>query len=219
MIKITNNDWDIVLEKEYYKDYFQKLLFFLKNEYKTKTIYPKYDDIFNALIYTPYKKVRVVIIGQDPYHGENQSHGLSFSVPSDQKRPPSLRNIFLELEKDLNIKRNNNNLSDWARQGVLLLNSIMTVEKSKPLSHKKIGWETFTDEIIKKISNKNEPVIFVLWGNYAKSKKILINAEKHIIIESTHPSPLSATRGFFNSQPFSKINKHLNQNGYEMIKW
>ena len=218
-IKITNNKWDKILQEEYKKEYFQQLMSFLKNEYKNKMIFPEYKNIFKAFSITDYDDVKVLILGQDPYHGINQAHGLSFSVLNNQKKPPSLKNIFKELKNDLGINRDNSDLSNWARQGVLLLNSILTVEKDKPLSHKNIGWEKFTDCIIEILNSKKEPIIFVLWGNYAKSKKYLITNEKHIIIEGFHPSPLSASRGFFGSKPFSKINTYLEEIGNKSIKW
>jgi uracil-DNA glycosylase len=163
--------------------------------------------------------VKVVILGQDPYHGVNQAHGLSFSVSDNVKRPPSLVNILKELETDLGIKKEGNNLESWARQGVFLLNAIMTVEKDKPLSHRGIGWEQFTDSIIKKLNERDKPIVFVLWGSYAKSKKELITNKKHLIIENVHPSPLSAHRGFFGSKPFSKINAFLEKNNIKKINW
>ncbi len=219
MIKMVNNKWDVMLQSEYQKEYFKKLLFFLHNEYKRKTIFPKYENIFRALTITDYDKVKVLILGQDPYHGLNQAHGLVFSVPNESKTPPSLRNIFKELKNDMGIERINNDLSDWASQGVLLLNSILTVEESQPLSHKKKGWEKFTNKIIEVLNDREESVIFVLWGNYAKEKKALITNHHHVIIESVHPSPLSANLGFFGSKPFSKINQILKEKGNVPIKW
>ena len=216
---MINKKWDIVLQDEFKKDYFASLGRFVKKEYSSKIIFPKYSDIFNALRLTDYDNVKVVIIGQDPYHGENEAHGLCFSVKQGVKMPPSLLNIFKELESDLNIKRANTDLTDWAKQGVLLLNAIMTVEKDKPLSHKDKGWEIFTDNVIKYLNEREKPVIFVLWGSYARSKKELIDTTKHYVIESAHPSPLSASRGFFGSKPFSKINKILRENNQEEIKW
>lgn len=211
--------WDIVLNDEYNKDYFKKLGKIVKNAYHEKIVYPKYDDIFNALRYTDYDEVKIVILGQDPYHGENEAHGLSFSVLPGVKRPPSLNNMYKELYSDLSIKRESNTLTDWANQGVLLLNSIMTVEKDKPLSHKGIGWEIFTDTVIQKLNERETPVIFVLWGNYARSKKVYITNPIHDVIEGVHPSPLSASRGFFGSKPFSKINHILEDNGMKQIAW
>lgn len=216
---MINKSWDIVLKNEYNSEYFKKLGLFVKGEYQTKIVYPRYENIFNALRYTDYDDVKVVILGQDPYHGENEAHGLSFSVLKGVRRPPSLDNIFKELYSDLGVKRTNNNLSDWAKQGVLLLNSIMTVIKDKPLSHKSRGWEIFTDNIIKYLNDREKPVVFILWGSYARSKKELITNKRHLIIESAHPSPLSASRGFFGSKPFSKCNAFLKQHGEEEIKW
>ena len=216
---MINKKWDIVLKDEFNKDYFKKLGEFVKSEYKNKICYPKYEDIFNALRYTDYDDVKVVILGQDPYHGEHEAHGLSFSVYDDIKRPPSLVNIFKELESDLGIVRLNNNLFGWAEQGVLLLNAIMSVEKDKPLSHKNQGWEIFTDTIISKLNERKKPIVFVLWGGFARSKKKLITNKNHYIIESVHPSPLSAYNGFLGSKPFSKINEFLKNNDIETINF
>lgn len=216
---MINVEWDKVLENEMKREYFRKLGSFIKEEYKNKVCYPDYVNIFNALRYTDYENVKVVILGQDPYHGEGEAHGLSFSVLEGVRRPPSLNNIFKELYNDLGIVRTNNCLSDWAHQGILLLNAIMTVEKDKPLSHKDKGWEIFTDAVIKKLNERNKPVIFVLWGSFARSKKELITNPIHHIIESPHPSPLSASRGFFGSKPFSKINAFLEKDGIEGINW
>lgn len=216
---MINKNWDIILNNEMQKTYFKQLGSFVKNEYKTKRIYPPYHNIFDALRFTDYNEVKVVIIGQDPYHGDNEAHGLCFSVRENIKMPPSLLNIFKELYNDLGIKRTKSDLTDWANQGILLLNSIMTVEKDKPLSHKNKGWEIFTDNIISKLNERKEPVIFVLWGSYARSKKELITNSHHKIIESVHPSPLSASRGFFGSKPFSKINNYLEELNLSKIKW
>lgn len=216
---MINKKWDIVLSDEFQKDYFKKLGAFVRNEYLTKICYPAYENIFNALRYTDYDEVKVVILGQDPYHGENEAHGLSFSVLDGVKRPPSLNNIFKELHDDLGIVRNHNDLSGWAKQGVLLLNAVMTVEKDKPLSHKEKGWEIFTDTIISKLNERNEPIVFVLWGGFARSKKSLITNTNHHIIEAVHPSPLSAYHGFFGSKPFSKINNFLIQDHFKPIDW
>lgn len=216
---MINKKWDVILADEMKKPYFRELGTFVKSEYRHKVCYPRYENIFNALRYTDYDEVKVVILGQDPYHGENQAHGLSFSVLEGVPRPPSLQNIYKELEADLGIHREHNNLSDWAHQGVLMLNSIMSVEKDKPLSHKDKGWEIFTDHIIEKLNEREKPVIFVLWGSYARSKKILITNPWHKIVESPHPSPLSASRGFFGSRPFSKINHYLIEAGMEPIDW
>ena len=216
---MINKNWDIVLKDEFKKDYFKKLGIFVKNEYKTKICYPQYKDIFNALRYTDYDEVKVVILGQDPYHGENEAHGLSFSVRDDVKRPPSLNNIFKELESDLGIRKTNNDLTNWAKQGVLLLNSIMSVVKDTPLSHKEKGWEIFTDNIIKLLNEREQPIVFILWGGYARSKKKLITNKNHYIVESVHPSPLSAYNGFFGSKPFSKTNNFLISKNITPIDW
>ncbi len=215
---ITKN-WDNILKGEYNKDYFKRLRSFLKEEYSTKICYPKKEEIFNALKYTNYEDVKVVILGQDPYHGENEAHGFCFSVRSTVKRPPSLNNILKELYDDLKIVRKENELTSWAEQGVLLLNSVLTVVKDTPLSHRGIGWEEFTDSIIKKINEKDSTVVYILWGSYARSKKYLITNPKHYVIESAHPSPLSANKGFFGSKPFSKTNEILIKNNMKPINW
>lgn len=215
----VNNNWDIILKDEYEKEYFKNLIDYINEEYNNKTVYPLKENIFKALEYTDYNDIKVVILGQDPYHGEGEAQGLSFSIPNDIRITPSLRNIFKELKNDLNIERTNTDLSDWAKQGVLLLNAILTVCKDTPLSHKDKGWEIFTDEIIKKINEREEPVVFILWGNYARSKKKLITNKNHYIIESAHPSPLSASRGFFDSKPFSKTNDILISINNESIRW
>lgn len=216
---MINKAWDKVLEPQFKLEYFKKLGIFVKSEYKHKVIFPPYENIFDALRFTDYDEVKVVILGQDPYHGLGEAHGLSFSVKKGVRMPPSLQNIFKELYTDLNVKRTDSNLTDWAKEGVLLLNSIMTVEKDKPLSHKDKGWEIFTDNIIKALNDRTDPVIFILWGSYARSKKVLITNPKHKIIESAHPSPLSAHRGFFGSKPFSKANNYLRQMNKNEIKW
>lgn len=216
---MINKKWDIVLKDEMQKEYFRNLGIFVKGEYNKKIIYPEYKNIFNALRYTDYDQVKVVILGQDPYHGENEAHGLSFSVREGIKIPPSLLNIFKELESDLGIKRTKTDLTDWAENGVLLLNSIMTVVKDSPLSHKNKGWEIFTDRLIELLGEREEPLVFIFWGSYARSKKELIKNKKHLILESVHPSPLSANRGFFGSKPFSKTNDFLTKNNIEPIKW
>lgn len=215
---VTKN-WDNVLKDEYNKDYFKRLRSFLKKEYSTKICYPKKEEIFNALKYTNYEDVKVVILGQDPYHGENEAHGFCFSVRNAVIRPPSLNNILKELYDDLKIVRKENELTSWAEQGVLLLNSVLTVVKDIPLSHRGIGWEEFTDSIIKKINEKDSTVVYILWGSYARSKKYLITNPKHYVIESAHPSPLSANKGFFGSKPFSKTNEILIKNNIKPINW
>ena len=216
---MINKKWDIVLNNEMQQDYFKKLGAFVKKEYKEKSIFPPYENVFDALRFTDYDDVKVVILGQDPYHGIGEAHGLSFSVHEGIPMPPSLQNIFKELESDLGIKRTCSDLTDWAKQGVLLLNSIMTVEKDRPLSHKDKGWEIFTDNIIRYLNDREQPVIFLLWGSFARSKKSLITNKKHYVIESVHPSPLSAYRGFFGSKPFSKINNILRENNIDEINW
>ena len=216
---MINKKWDVVLSSEFKKDYFRKLGIFVKSEYKSKVCFPKYSDVFNALRYTDYDQVKVVILGQDPYHGEGEAHGLSFSVHDNVKRPPSLNNILKELYDDIGVVRQGNELTDWAFQGVLLLNSVLTVVKDTPLSHRGKGWEIFTDTIISKLNEREEPIVFILWGSYARSKKGLITNNRHYVIESAHPSPLSANRGFFGSKPFSKTNEFLERNGISKIKW
>ena len=216
---MINKKWDIILKEDMKSDYFRKLGTFVKKEYSTKTVFPEYAYIFNALRLTDYDDVKVVILGQDPYHGVGEAHGLSFSVREGIRRPPSLDNIFKELYDDLGIKRENNDLTDWAKQGVLLLNSVLTVVKDHPLSHKDQGWEIFTDNIIKYLNEREKPIVFILWGSYARSKKVMITNPNHYIIESVHPSPLSVYRGFFGSKPFSKANNFLIKNGMGKIEW
>ena len=217
---MIGNDWDALLKDEYQKEYFKNLLEFVKEEYKHKIIYPKQNEVFNAFRYTSFDNVKVVILGQDPYHGPNQAEGLSFSVSNEVLKPPSLQNIFKELESDLGIPfPKSNSLKPWAKQGVLLLNAVLTVEEHKPTSHKDKGWETFTDDVIKILNNKKEPVVFILWGSYARNKRGLITNSRHLIIESAHPSPFSARNGFFGSRPFSKTNKFLSDNNLKEIDW
>ena len=217
---MLGNDWDLVLKDEINKEYFQKLLSFIKEEYNKKTIYPKQTEIFKAFRNTSYKDTKVVILGQDPYHGENEAEGLSFSVKVGVRKPPSLQNIFKELHDDLGCSiPEHGSLVSWSEEGVLLLNTVLTVEKDKPASHKDLGWENFTDEVIKKLNEKKEPVVFILWGSFAKSKKKFITNKIHYIIESTHPSPFSAYNGFFGSKPFSKTNNFLISKGIKPIDW
>ena len=219
MVKIRN-DWDEVLEGEFEKPYYLELRQFLKNEYETQVIYPDMYDIFNALHFTQYKDVKVVILGQDPYHGPNQAHGLSFSVKPGNKIPPSLLNIYKELQSDLGcFIPNNGYLKKWADQGVLLLNATLTVEGGKANSHQKIGWSIFTDKIISLLNEREDPIVFILWGNNAIKKKSLITNPIHYIIQSVHPSPLSASRGFFGSKPFSKTNNFLIKMNKKPIDW
>lgn len=215
-----NNDWDIILKEEIEKDYFKEIINKVNKLYKEKIIYPKKEDIFKALKNTSYKDTKVVIIGQDPYHGSNEAEGLCFSVKDGIKIPPSLRNIFIELKNDLGIEiPKSGSLAKWSKEGVLLLNSILTVEEDKPLSHKKLGWDKFTDNIIRKLNEKDEPIVYMLWGNFAKSKKELITNPKAYIIESNHPSPLAASRGFFNTKPFSKANNYLIKNKIKPVNF
>lgn len=214
-----NNSWDKILEEEMNKEYFLSIKNFIKEERTKKIIFPSEEDLFKAFKLTEFDKIKVVIIGQDPYHGENEAMGLCFSVRKGITMPPSLRNIFKELEDDLGIKRTNTDLTDWAKQGIFLLNTVLTVEKDKANSHKDIGWQEFTDFVIKEINDKKDNVIFVLWGGQAQKKKSLITNKSHYIIESAHPSPLSVYRGFFGSKPFSKINNYLKSKGIEEIKF
>ena len=216
---MIGNDWDIILKDEYEKDYFLKIKEVVRKEYKDKTIFPPANKVFYAFRETSYKDTKVVILGQDPYHGEGEANGLCFSVNVGIKMPPSLNNIYKELYDDLGIKRTTTDLSDWARNGVLLLNSVLTVEKDKPASHKFVGWEEFTDSVIKKLNEKEDPVVFILWGNFAKSKIKYITNPKHLVISSSHPSPFSVHYGFFGSKPFSKTNEFLRKNGLKEIEW
>lgn len=214
------NDWQDLLKGEFEKEYYRRLKEFLIKEYETNTVYPDKQNIFSALQYTTYKDVKVVILGQDPYHGPNQSHGLSFSVKPEVKIPPSLKNIYKELESDIGCYiPNNGYLKKWADQGVLLLNAALTVRAGEANSHRKIGWETFTDNIIKLLNEREDPIVFILWGNNAIGKEKLITNPQHYIIKSVHPSPLSASRGFFGSKPFSKTNEFLKSIGKIPIDW
>ena len=217
---LVGNKWDEILEEEYKQDYFRKIVAFINKEYKEKIIFPPKSRILRALTLTDYDDVKVVILGQDPYHGVGEANGLAFAVSDGIKLPPSLQNIYKELYDDLKIPvAQVGNLECWAQEGVLLLNAVLTVEKDKAASHKDLGWEKFTDAIIKKINKKETPVVFILWGNFAKSKKAYITNPKHYVIESTHPSPFSARYGFFGSKPFSKTNEFLKKNGLKEINW
>ena len=209
-----------ILAEEFEKKYFANLVSHIKKDIQEgKTVYPPGGKIFNAFELTPFSKVKVVILGQDPYHGPGQAHGLSFSVPDGVTPPPSLKNIYKEIETDLGIKiEGRGNLENWAKQGVFLLNAILTVRASEPTSHSRIGWETFTNAVIKSISDNNNKVVFMLWGNFARSKKELIDATKHYILEAAHPSPL-ARGAFFGCKHFSKCNQILKENGQEPIDW
>lgn len=220
MSEILKNDWKNYLDEEFTKEYYLKLRNRLKEDYKTKAVYPPMHDIFNALHYTSYKDTKVLILGQDPYHQKGQAHGLSFSVNKGIKIPPSLLNIYKELCSDLNLYMPNNGyLKKWAEQGVLLLNATLTVIDSNANSHKDIGWQIFTDKVIQVLNEKEEPMVFILWGNNAKSKTKFITNKKHLVLTSVHPSPLSANCGFFGSKPFSKTNNFLKQNNLKEIDW
>lgn len=216
-----HESWKKKLEREFKQPYFQAIKSFLIQEKKNNTIlYPKGKDIFNAYNTTPFENVKVVILGQDPYHGEGQAHGLSFSVQKGIKPPPSLKNIFKEIKSDLDIAPpNHGELTHWAEQGVLLLNAILTVRAKQPASHRKIGWEQFTDATIKTLSTEREHLVFLLWGNFAQQKKHLIDESKHLILTAAHPSPFSAHRGFFGCQHFSKTNTYLVETGQNAIDW
>jgi len=214
------NDWDSILKEDFDSDTYASLRAFLRNEYSSHTIYPNMYDIFNALKYTAYSDVKVVIIGQDPYHGEGQAHGLSFSVKPGVPAPPSLVNIFKELYSDLGIAPPNHGcLEKWARQGVLLLNAVLTVRASHPNSHKGKGWEAVTDSVIKHLNDRDEPIVFMLWGANAGAKRALITNPKHLVLRAAHPSPLSAYNGFFGCKHFSKANAFLIAKGLSPIDW
>ena len=215
------NSWDELLKDDFNSEHYQKLRQFLKKEYFTKTIYPPMDDIFNALKFTDFNDVKAVILGQDPYHGEGQAHGLCFSVKKGIKPPPSLINIYKEQKQDLGIDQplDNGDLTKWTKQGVLLLNTVLTVRNASPNSHKGMGWEEITDKVIKLLNDREKPVVFILWGANARAKKKLITNPNHLIIESAHPSPLSAYNGFFGSKPFSRTNEFLIKTGQSPIDW
>ncbi|MGX7059943.1 uracil-DNA glycosylase [Vagococcus humatus] len=220
MHTVIHNSWQPILEEEFAADYYQQLRVFLKEEYQTQKIYPDMFHIFEAFEWTPYEKVKVVILGQDPYHGPNQAHGLSFSVQPGVKIPPSLRNIYKELEADLGYPPvNHGYLEKWAKQGVLLLNTVLTVRNGEAYSHRGKGWEQLTDAVIQKLSEREDPIIFILWGKPAQGKEKMIDTSRHIILKAPHPSPLSAHRGFFGSRPFSKTNELLLALDKEPIDW
>ncbi len=220
MAMITN-DWLPAVREEFAKPYYRQLYQFVKEEYSRTVVYPPAEDIFNALHFTPLSEVKVLILGQDPYHNEHQAHGLSFSVLPDQKEiPPSLQNIYKELQDDLGCKiPNNGYLKKWADQGVMLLNTVLTVRAHQANSHHDIGWEQFTDAAIRVLNEQDRPMVFILWGRPAQAKKAMLNNPKHMILEAPHPSPLSAYRGFFGSRPFSKTNDFLREHGLEPIDW
>ena len=214
------NEWDEIIGGEFEKPYYKELRAFLKNEYFSRRIYPDMHDIFNALKYTPYNSVKAVILGQDPYHGEGQAHGLCFSVKKGVTPPPSLVNIFKELQSDLGIPiASHGELTDWAKSGVLLLNTALTVREGLPNSHRGKGWEIFTDAVISALNQRNEPIVFILWGANAKAKASLITNPIHLKLTAAHPSPLSAYNGFFGCKHFSKTNDFLIKNGIEPIDW
>jgi uracil-DNA glycosylase len=215
-----NNDWKNILKNEIHQPYFQRLMDFVHIEYENHQCFPKKQDIFKSIELTSYQDTKVLILGQDPYHQPHQAMGLAFSVPQTSKIPPSLKNIYKELSNDLNVPEPiYGDLTSWAKQGVLLLNAIWTVRYNKPLSHQGKGWERFTDHLISLLNQKEEPMVFVLWGTYARKKKALITNTKHLIIENVHPSPLSAYRGFFGVKPFSKMNEFLEKNNRTPIQF
>mgnify|MGYP001613850168 CR=1 FL=1 len=218
-VKIEQS-WKAALEEEFGQEYFAKLTEFVKGEYKAGAVYPPPKFIFRAFELTPFEKVKVVILGQDPYHGAGQANGLSFAVPSEVRLPPSLQNIFKEIETDIGpVVNKTGDLERWAKQGVLLLNATLTVRAGTPGSHQNKGWEQFTDAVIKTLSGQREHLVFILWGNYARQKGAHIDRTKHSVIESPHPSPFSARSGFFGSKPFSKTNAYLEQTGQDTIDW
>ncbi|NLN18483.1 MAG: uracil-DNA glycosylase [Firmicutes bacterium] len=220
MARILRNDWAEKLDDQFEMPYYKALRQFLIHEYRTTTVYPDMYDIFNALHYTPYAATKVCILGQDPYHGPGQAHGLSFSVKPGVPAPPSLQNIFKELKNDLGCPIPNHGcLEKWAREGVLLLNAVLTVRRGQPNSHAGKGWEHFTNRVVEVLNEREDPVVFILWGRNAQAKKSMIDADRHFIIESAHPSPLSAHYGFFGSRPFSRANRFLQQIGKEPVDW
>ncbi|MGI6155477.1 MAG: uracil-DNA glycosylase [Enterococcus lemanii] len=220
MYNVMQNKWQAILASEFQQPYYQKLQTFVNEEYQSQTIYPKKENIFRAFQQTDFDQVKVVILGQDPYHGPNQSHGLAFSVQPGVKIPPSLRNIFKELENDLGIPPATcGDLTAWASQGVLLLNTVLTVRAGEANSHRKKGWEVFTDAVIQQLNARQQPIVFILWGKPAQQKVAMIDTGKHVIIQSVHPSPLSASRGFFGSKPFSRTNEALISLGEKPINW
>lgn len=219
MVQI-GNDWDTILAEEFEQEYYQKLRKILAHEYKTQTIYPNMYDIFNALKYTSYENAKVVILGQDPYHGPGQAHGLSFSVKKGMNVPPSLQNIYKEIQADLGLPiPTHGELTQWAKQGVMLLNTVLTVRARSANSHKDIGWQIFTDHIVQKLNKREKPLVFLLWGANAKRKRELITSPQHLILEAAHPSPYSAYNGFFGCHHFSKANEFLKQTGQQPIDW
>ncbi len=220
MIINLENDWKKILENEFNKNYFKNLSSSIDEERKTHTIFPVDNEVFEAFKLCSYNETKIVIIGQDPYHGENQAHGLCFSVKPNCKIPPSLRNIYKELHSDIGCEiPDNGYLINWAKQGILMINAVLTVQMGNANSHKNKGWEEFTTNVIKKLNNKTTPIIFILWGNFAQNFEKYITNDTHLIIKSYHPSPLSATRGFFGTKPFSKCNEFLKENNLKEISW
>ncbi len=217
---MIGNDWDLALSEEFEKDYFLKIKDFIDEEYKSKTIYPPYDEIFNAFKLTPLSNVKVVILGQDPYHEKGQAHGLAFSTPPGRPIPRSLKNIFKEINAEYGYPIPKSGcLESWANQGVFLLNTVLTVEEGNANSHSKCGWQTFTDNVIKLLNGQSQPIVFLLWGKQAEKKKELINNPNHLVLITSHPSPFSARRGFLGSNHFIKANEFLSNNGLEEINW
>ncbi|MDQ6420901.1 uracil-DNA glycosylase [Paenibacillus sp. LHD-117] len=215
-----DNDWGVVLREEFEQPYMNELMRLIDEQYELANVFPPKDDLLNALRYASYEETKVVILGQDPYHGAGQAHGLSFSVRKGVKLPPSLRNIFKELEADLGCKPPEHGcLESWARQGVLLLNTVLSVEEGKPASHQGFGWEKLTDRIIERLSGRETPMVFLLWGKHAETKARMIDGTRHFVLTSAHPSPLSARKGFFGSKPFSQVNAFLERNGQTPITW
>lgn len=217
--KMIPNDWKLILKNEFEKPYFKQLNLFLKKAYQSEIIYPPKELIFRALELTPFEKCKVLILGQDPYHGKNQANGLAFSVNETVKTPPSMKNILKEVENTTKFKKNSSNLENWAKQGVLLINSILTVRANSPQSHSKIGWQEFTDKIVELLNSKKKPIAFLLWGNFAKSKSKIINNPVHLKLETSHPSPLSAKQGFLGCNHFNITNEFLIKNHQSPIDW
>lgn len=218
--RILAKDWQVLLDSEFAKPYYRELEHFLEQEYEQHHVYPRAENIYQALQLTPYEEVKVVILGQDPYHGPNQAHGLSFSVQPEVKIPPSLKNIYKELHQDIGCSiPNNGYLIEWAKQGVLLLNTVLTVREGEANSHRGKGWETFTTEVIRLLNEREKPMVFILWGKPAQSKMSLIDTTRHKVLTAPHPSPLSANRGFFGSKPFSKTNAYLKEWSIQEIDW
>ena len=216
---VIRKSWYEILKPEFDKPYYKKLENFLNEEYCSKTIYPKSEDVFNSINFVPLEKVKVVIIGQDPYHEPNQAHGLSFSVENQPKLPPSLQNIFKEINNEFGFLNTNGNLSSWAKQGVLLLNTVLTVEKGKANSHKNMGWENITQKIIEEVNKQDRPIVFLLWGSQAHNLAKILNNKNHLILKSVHPSPLSAYGGFFGCNHFKLCNEFLLKNNLKEINW